>query len=62
MCWELSKPGLSTSTLHTVSTNITKDALLAGDAIICEGHHVVLFGGWSDSTKTHYVAYEETNP
>lgn len=62
MTWELSKPGLTTSTLHTVSSNITKEQLLIGDAIICEGHHVVFFGGWSDAGKTHYYCYEESTP
>lgn len=58
MSWELAKPGLTTSTLHTASSNITKDQLLVGDAMICEGHHVVFFGGWSDAGKTHYYALE----
>lgn len=56
MCWELSKPGLTTSTLHTVANNITKNELQPGDALLCPGHHVVLFVGWSSSDKTHYIA------
>lgn len=62
MAWELSKPGLTTQTLPSVSTNIGKDSLQPGDALLCESEHVVLFGGWTDSTKTHYIAYEETRP
>lgn len=62
MCWELGKPGLSTSTLPQVSHHITKNDLQPGDAILCEGHHVILFAGWSDSSKSHYVAMEEASP
>jgi hypothetical protein len=61
MCWILSKPGLTTQTLHTVSKNITKNDLQPGDAMIAEAHHVVLFAGWADSTKSHYIAMEEAN-
>jgi hypothetical protein len=35
MCWELTKPGLSTGTIHTVSHNITKNDLQPGDALNC---------------------------
>ena len=56
MCWELSKPGLTTQTMHTVSHSITKSELLEGDAIICESTHVLLFEKWSDSSKTHFVS------
>lgn len=61
MSWMLSKPGLTTSTMHTVATNIAKDSLQPGDAINCDGHHIVLFAGWTSSDKTHYVAMEEAN-
>jgi hypothetical protein len=62
MCWQLSKPGLTTQTMHTVATNIGKDSLQPGDALNCDSEHIVLFGGWTDSEKTHYIAYEETRP
>jgi hypothetical protein len=62
MAWELAKPGLTTFTMHTVATNINKDDLQPGDAINCDSEHIVLFAGWTDSGKTHYVAMEETNP
>ena len=58
MCWQLGKPGLTTATLHTVSHDITKNDLQPGDAMNCPSHHVVLFAGWSDSSKTHYTAME----
>lgn len=62
MAWELSKPGLTTYTMHTVAHNIAKDQLQPGDALNCDSEHIVLFAGWSDSSKTHYVAMEETRP
>lgn len=61
MCWELAKPGLTTFTMHTVATNIGKDALQAGDAMNCDSRHIVLFAGWADGGKTQYVAMEEAN-
>lgn len=61
MAWMLSKPGLTTYTMNSVSKSINKADLQAGDAIICESSHVVLFAGWSDSTKSHYIAMEEAN-
>jgi len=62
MSWGLNKPGLTTFTLGTVSHPITKDDLQPGDILLDRSEHVVLFGGWTDSAKTHYVAYEETRP
>lgn len=61
MCWELDKPGLTTFTMHTVAHNITKDQLQPGDAMNCDSEHIVLFAGWTDSAKTHYVIMEEAN-
>lgn len=61
MCWELSKPGLTTFTMHTVAHNITKAELQPGDAMNCDSHHIVLFAGWTSSDRTHYVAMEEAN-
>ena len=56
MAWDLSfaKPGLTTYTMHTVATNISKDQLQNGDALNCDSRHIVLFGGWTDSSKSHY--------
>lgn len=61
-CWAEAKPGLTTSTFHTVGHFITKAELVAGDALLYAAEHIVLFEGWTDSTKTHYTAYEETKP
>ncbi|MCX5198369.1 peptidoglycan-binding protein [Streptomyces sp. NBC_00249] len=58
-----------TGSLDTFATKITKDELLPGDMLLFhnpadpnKGSHVVLFGGWVDATRTHYVAYEQTRP
>ena len=58
MCWELSKPGLTTQTMHTHASNISKDQLLHGDALNCDSEHILLFAGWSDSSKTHFIGME----
>ena len=64
MAWDLSfaKPGLTTQNMHIVATNIAKDQLQNGDALNCDSRHIVIFGGWTDSSKTHYWAYESANP
>ncbi|MFJ1869302.1 peptidoglycan-binding protein [Streptomyces sp. NPDC088097] len=58
-----------TGSLDTFATKITKEELLPGDMLLFhnpadpnKGSHVVLFGGWADETRTHYVAYEQTRP
>jgi hypothetical protein len=62
MAWEASKPGLTTYTLPSISHPISKSSLQPGDILLCQSEHVVLFGGWSSSDHTHYVAFEETRP
>lgn len=58
-----------TGSLDKFATKIDKDELLPGDMLLFHnpadpnnGSHVVIFGGWVDSTHTHYVAYEQTRP
>ncbi|MFD9303094.1 peptidoglycan-binding protein [Streptomyces sp. NPDC060048] len=58
-----------TGSLDKFATRITKEELLPGDMLLFhnpadpnKGSHVVLFGGWADETRTHYVAYEQTRP
>lgn len=58
-----------TGSLDKFATKITKDELLPGDMLLFhnpadpnKGSHVVIFGGWVDETRTHYVAYEQTRP
>ncbi len=66
MVWQLTSNGhplsLSTRSLHTVSTTITPDALLPGDAMIKYNYHTRVFYGWADAAHTSYVAYEQTGP
>jgi hypothetical protein len=61
MCWGLDKPGLSISSLHTVTANITKDGLQPGDAMLCDRRHAALFDTWADQNHTHYYAFEWVN-
>lgn len=66
MAWNL--PGNEwTGSLGAYGDRITKDELQTGDMLLFhnvadpeEGSHVVLFGGWTDSTRTYYLAYEQT--
>ncbi|MEU4653756.1 peptidoglycan-binding protein [Streptomyces sp. NPDC023723] len=58
-----------TGSLGTFSDRVTKDELQPGDVLLFhntadpeKGSHVVIFGGWTDSTHTEYVAYEQTPP
>eukprot|EP01006_Ploeotia_vitrea_P020494 TRINITY_DN52787_c0_g1_i1.p1 TRINITY_DN52787_c0_g1~~TRINITY_DN52787_c0_g1_i1.p1 ORF type:complete len:272 (+),score=11.75 TRINITY_DN52787_c0_g1_i1:24-818(+) len=57
-CWDLPY-GYTTSTLHEVAHEITKDELQPGDAMLCPADHVVLFMGWANSQKTAYHACQE---
>lgn len=61
-CWQLSQPGPTTSQMLSYSHEITKSQLQPGDALLCPGTHIVLFGGWTDAGQTHYTAFEETRP
>ncbi|MFE2216461.1 peptidoglycan-binding protein [Streptomyces canus] len=68
MAWNL--PGNEwTGSLGQYGIKIAKDDLQPGDILLFhnpdnpeQGSHVVLFGGWTDYTRTYYVAYEETRP
>ncbi|WP_432055187.1 peptidoglycan-binding protein [Streptomyces sp. bgisy022] len=58
-----------TGSLGKYADKITKDELQPGDMLLFHnqsdphaGSHVVLFGGWTDHTRTAYVAYEQTRP
>jgi len=62
MAWSLPKPGLTTRNLATVATKITKNELQPGDILLNAAEHVVIFGGWTESSKDHYTAFEETKP
>jgi hypothetical protein len=68
MAWGL--PGNEwTGSLDRYGTKITKSELQPGDMLLFhnpadpeKGSHVVLFGGWTDTSHTHYLAYEQTPP
>ncbi|MFF0094497.1 peptidoglycan-binding protein [Streptomyces canus] len=58
-----------TGSLGKYGIKIAKDDLQPGDILLFhnpdnpeQGSHVVIFGGWTDHTRTYYVAYEETRP
>jgi murein L,D-transpeptidase YcbB/YkuD len=68
MAWGL--PGNEwTGTLHHYGMRIDKNDLEPGDILLFHnqddpenGSHVVIFGGWTDHTRTSYTAYEATRP
>ncbi|MFD4575082.1 peptidoglycan-binding protein [Streptomyces sp. NPDC058417] len=68
MAWKL--PGNEwTGSLGQYAVKITKAELQPGDMLLfhnlanpTNGSHVVLFGGWTDATRTYYYAYEQTRP
>eukprot|EP01117_Protostelium_nocturnum_P004394 TRINITY_DN158_c0_g1_i3.p3 TRINITY_DN158_c0_g1~~TRINITY_DN158_c0_g1_i3.p3 ORF type:complete len:124 (-),score=30.30 TRINITY_DN158_c0_g1_i3:53-424(-) len=59
MAWGLAKPGMTTRNLDTVTKPISRNDLQPGDALLLKGTHVVLFGGWTDASKTHFTVYQE---
>ncbi|MGW3969507.1 peptidoglycan-binding protein [Streptomyces ardesiacus] len=68
MAWKL-PANEWTGSLATVADRITKDELQPGDILLFHnaadpenGSHVVIFGGWTDGTRTAYTAYEQTPP
>ncbi|GAA4082557.1 peptidoglycan-binding protein [Streptomyces shaanxiensis] len=68
MAWNL--PGNEwTGSLDQYGVRIPREDLQPGDILLFHnpanpqnGSHVVIFGGWTDYTRTHYVAYESTRP
>ncbi|MGI5375705.1 peptidoglycan-binding protein [Streptomyces sp. CA-251387] len=68
MAWSL--PGNEwTGSLDQYGVRIAKEDLQPGDILLFHnpadpenGSHVVIFGGWTDHTHTHYVAYESIRP
>lgn len=68
MAWKL-PANEWTGSLGTVADRITKEELQPGDILLFhnesdpqKGSHVVIFGGWTDGTRTAYTAYEQTPP
>jgi hypothetical protein len=68
MAWNLGRNEW-TGSLDKFGVRISKEELQAGDILLFHnpqnpqhGSHVVIFGGWTDSSHTHYTAYEATRP
>ncbi|MFE9400308.1 peptidoglycan-binding protein [Streptomyces sp. NPDC006530] len=58
-----------TGSLAKFAVRTTRDELQPGDILLFhnpanpnKGSHVVVFGGWTDSTHAYYTAYEQTPP
>ncbi|MFD9335106.1 peptidoglycan-binding protein [Streptomyces sp. NPDC060028] len=58
-----------TGSLASYGTRISKGELKPGDMLLFHnsanpvaGSHVVIFGGWANSAKTQYIAYDQTRP
>ncbi|PNG18776.1 peptidoglycan-binding protein [Streptomyces cahuitamycinicus] len=68
MAWQL--PGNEwTGSLAQYGERISKEELQPGDILLfhnasdpANGSHVTIFGGWTDASRTHYTAYEQTRP
>lgn len=61
MSWRLNC-SLTTRTLPSVSQQISKEDLKAGDIILKPGDHVLIFHKWSTTKKDKYWTYEFTKP
>ncbi|MET9563207.1 MULTISPECIES: peptidoglycan-binding protein [Streptomyces] len=58
-----------TGSLDKYGVRVGRDDLQPGDMLLFhnpsdpeKGSHVVIFGGWTDYTRSHYIAYELTRP
>ncbi|MFD9971217.1 peptidoglycan-binding protein [Streptomyces sp. NPDC059011] len=68
MAWHL--PGNEwTGSLAQFGTRIERKDLQPGDILLfhnlsnpSKGSHVTIFGGWADSARTKYIAYEQARP
>ncbi|MFE0252469.1 peptidoglycan-binding protein [Streptomyces sp. NPDC059010] len=68
MAWKLPRNEW-TGSLGQYAVRINREDLQPGDMLLFhnpadpqQGSHVVIFGGWADHTRSHYVAYEATRP
>ncbi|MFV2121494.1 peptidoglycan-binding protein, partial [Streptomyces sp. Act-28] len=68
MAWQL-PANEWTGSLHHYGTRVAWADLRPGDILLfhdpadpAKGSHVTIFGGWTDHRRTHYVAYEQTEP
>ncbi|MFD5427178.1 peptidoglycan-binding protein [Streptomyces sp. NPDC127084] len=68
MAWNL--PGNEwTGSLAQFGVRLEREDLQPGDILLfhntadpTKGSHVTIFGGWTDYTHTHYIAYEQAKP
>ncbi|CAM5339269.1 hypothetical protein GCM10010329_36720 [Streptomyces spiroverticillatus] len=58
-----------TGSLADYGVKVPRDQLQPGDILLFhnaddphDGSHVTIFGGWTDYTRGHYLAYEQTRP
>jgi cell wall-associated NlpC family hydrolase len=68
MAWNLGSNEW-TGSLAAFGTKIARADLEPGDILLFHnladpavGSHVTVFGGWTDGTHSHYLAYEQTRP
>ncbi|MEU8886802.1 peptidoglycan-binding protein [Streptomyces sp. NPDC048442] len=68
MAWGLSGNEW-TGSLADYGVKVSRDQLEPGDILLFhnaadphDGSHVTIFGGWTDYTRGHYLAYEQTRP
>jgi hypothetical protein len=68
MAWGLSGNEW-TGSLADYGVQVPRDQLQPGDILLFhnaddphDGSHVTIFGGWTDYTHGHYLAYEQTRP
>ncbi|MFI5807700.1 peptidoglycan-binding protein [Streptomyces sp. NPDC051561] len=68
MAWGLSGNEW-TGSLAEYGVKVPRDQLQPGDILLFhnaddphDGSHVTIFGGWTDYTHDHYLAYEQTRP
>ncbi|WP_406201195.1 peptidoglycan-binding protein [Kitasatospora sp. NBC_01560] len=68
MAWGLGS-SQTTWTLPDFAERIGRAGLQPGDVLVHNdpagpqsGSHVTIFGGWTDSARTRYLAYEQTSP
>ncbi|MEV4940020.1 peptidoglycan-binding protein [Streptomyces zaomyceticus] len=68
MAWNL-RSNEWTGSLDRFAERVDRTELQPGDILLfhnpdnpTRGSHVTLFGGWTDYTRTSYVAYEQTKP
>ncbi|MFG2647192.1 peptidoglycan-binding protein [Streptomyces sp. NPDC048436] len=68
MAWNLGRNEW-TGSLASFAVRITKNELQPGDILLFhnpanpeKGSHVTIFGGWANTARTQYTAYEQTRP